>query len=84
MAVMPQNAYWLLVVLRCVQSAGSASTVSIGFGTITDIATPGERGTLIGIGSLGPVRGLGEESYFSRILSDSRADVGTCDRQVSS
>ncbi|EJD36711.1 MFS general substrate transporter [Auricularia subglabra TFB-10046 SS5] len=54
MALMPQYAYWLLVVLRCVQSAGSASTVSIGYGTITDIATPGERGTLIGIASLGP------------------------------
>ncbi|KZW01335.1 MFS general substrate transporter [Exidia glandulosa HHB12029] len=57
MALLPNGAYWLLVLLRCLQSAGSASTISIGYGTITDIATPGERGTLIGLMSLGPMAG---------------------------
>ncbi|EJD44901.1 MFS general substrate transporter [Auricularia subglabra TFB-10046 SS5] len=56
MAVMPQDAYWLLVFLRCIQSAGSASTISISFGVITDIATPAERGTLVGVGALPAVR----------------------------
>ena len=56
MAVMPQDAYWLLVLLRCLQSAGSASTISVSYGIVSDLATPGERGTLIGIGGVAPVR----------------------------
>lgn len=70
MAVMPQDAYWLLVVLRCLQSAGSASTISIGYGTITDIATPGERGVLIGVGSLGPLLGPAIGPAVGGILAD--------------
>ncbi|KZV86099.1 MFS general substrate transporter [Exidia glandulosa HHB12029] len=70
MAVMPQDAYWLLVLLRCVQSAGSASTVSIGFGTVTDIATPAERGTLIGIASLGPMLGPSIGPILGGVLAD--------------
>ena len=30
LALVPTSAYWLLVLLRCVQAAGSASTVAIG------------------------------------------------------
>jgi len=26
----PTNAYWLLVILRCLQAAGSASTIALG------------------------------------------------------
>lgn len=70
MAVIPEDAYWLLVLLRCVQSAGSASTVSIGYGTITDIATPGERGTLIGISSLGPMFGPSIGPIIGGALAD--------------
>ena len=29
-AVMPTDAYWLLMLLRCLQAAGSASTVALG------------------------------------------------------
>ena len=29
-AVMPTDAYWLLLVLRCLQAAGSASTIAMG------------------------------------------------------
>ena len=43
-----QNSYAALMVLRCIQSAGSSGTVSFGYGVIADIATPAERGMYIG------------------------------------
>jgi multidrug resistance protein len=43
-----QNSYAALMVLRCIQSAGSSGTVSFGYGVIADIATPVERGSYIG------------------------------------
>ncbi|KAI0446404.1 major facilitator superfamily transporter [Xylaria telfairii] len=48
-----QNSYPGLLVLRMVQSAGIAGTVSLGYGVISDIATPSERGSYVGIFSLG-------------------------------
>ena len=30
LALVPTSAYWLLMVLRCLQAAGSASTIAIG------------------------------------------------------
>ncbi|KAI0190955.1 major facilitator superfamily transporter [Xylaria flabelliformis] len=48
-----QNSYPALLVLRMVQSAGIAGTVSLGYGVISDIATPSERGSCVGIFSLG-------------------------------
>lgn len=30
LAVIPTSAYWLLMVLRCIQAGGSASTVAVG------------------------------------------------------
>ncbi|KAL4736005.1 major facilitator superfamily domain-containing protein [Aspergillus similis] len=43
-----QNSYPALMVLRCIQSAGSSGTVSFGYGVIADIATPAERGSYVG------------------------------------
>lgn len=43
-----QDSYAALMVLRCIQSAGSSGTVSFGYGVIADIATPAERGMYIG------------------------------------
>lgn len=73
-----QKSYAALLVLRCVQSAGSSGTVSFGYGVIADIATPAERGKYIGpmaagvmvAPALGPVIGgllarfLGWRSVF--------------------
>ncbi|KAI0785014.1 major facilitator superfamily domain-containing protein [Abortiporus biennis] len=56
-AVMPTSAYWLLMVLRCVQAAGSASTIALGAGVIADIATRAERGSFFGFFLLGPMLG---------------------------
>ncbi|KAJ5595272.1 uncharacterized protein N7459_001480 [Penicillium hispanicum] len=73
-----QNSFAALLVLRCIQSAGSSGTVSFGYGVIADIATPAERGKYIGpmaagvmvAPALGPVIGgllakfLGWRSVF--------------------
>ncbi|KZT34073.1 MFS general substrate transporter [Sistotremastrum suecicum HHB10207 ss-3] len=57
LALTPTNAYWLLLLLRCFQAAGSASTVAISAGLIVDIAEPAERGGFLGVYSLGPMAG---------------------------
>ncbi|TFK56675.1 MFS general substrate transporter [Heliocybe sulcata] len=57
LALVPTNAYWLLVLLRAVQAAGSASTIALGAGVIGDIATPAERGGFVGLYNLGPLVG---------------------------
>jgi MFS family permease len=73
-----QDSFAALLVLRCLQSAGSSGTVSFGYGVIADIATTGERGKYIGpmaagiltAPALGPVIGglltqfLGWRSVF--------------------
>ena len=41
--------YATLIVLRCLQSTGSASTIAIGSGVIGDVTTRAERGGLMGI-----------------------------------
>lgn len=55
LALVPTNAYWLLMVLRCLQAAGSASTIALGAGVIGDISTRAERGGFFGLYSLGPM-----------------------------
>lgn len=40
----PTSDYWLLMLLRCVQAAGSASTIALGAGVIGDISVAEERG----------------------------------------
>lgn len=57
LALTPTSAYWLLVLLRCVQSAGSASTVALAFGVIADIVPTKDRGGFIGVSNLGPMVG---------------------------
>lgn len=50
--------YVTLIILRCLQSTGSASTIAIGSGVIGDITTRAERGGFMGIfqaGLLAPV-----------------------------
>ncbi|KAJ5169428.1 uncharacterized protein N7500_002211 [Penicillium coprophilum] len=73
-----QNSFAALIVLRCLQSAGSSGTVAFGYGVIADIATTAERGKYIGpmaagvmvAPALGPVIGgllakfLGWRSVF--------------------
>jgi multidrug resistance protein len=48
-----QRNYGALLVLRMLQSAGSAPTVSLAFGVIGDIAAPHERGVYVGASHIG-------------------------------
>ncbi|KAK8045845.1 MFS general substrate transporter [Apiospora saccharicola] len=41
--------YPALVILRCLQSAGSASTIAIGSGVVGDITTRADRGSYMGV-----------------------------------
>ncbi|PCH33996.1 MFS general substrate transporter [Wolfiporia cocos MD-104 SS10] len=57
LALMPTDAYWLLMLLRCIQAAGSASTIALGAGVVADIAAPHERGMFFGVWNAGPMVG---------------------------
>ncbi|KAL9716504.1 hypothetical protein Ac2012v2_000952 [Leucoagaricus gongylophorus] len=57
LALVPTSAYWLLMILRCLQAAGSASTIAVGAGVVSDISTPEERGGFFGFFILGPMVG---------------------------
>ncbi|OLN87208.1 Quinidine resistance protein 2-like protein 1 [Colletotrichum chlorophyti] len=54
-ALIPTDAFWLLIVLRCLQAAGCASTIALGAGVVGDISTPEERGGFFGMFNLGPM-----------------------------
>src|ERR1700760_3218283 len=43
-----QDSYTALLILRCLQSAGSSGTISLAFGVVADISTSSERGTYVG------------------------------------
>ncbi|KZV71946.1 MFS general substrate transporter [Peniophora sp. CONT] len=78
LALCPTDAYWLLMLLRCIQAAGSASTVALASGVMGDIITRQERGVFTGVlmfapsvgPTLGPIigggltQGLGWRSIF--------------------
>ncbi|OCH87319.1 MFS general substrate transporter [Obba rivulosa] len=57
LALVPTNMYWLLMLLRCIQAAGSASTIALGAGVIGDIAAQYERGKFFGVWNIGPMAG---------------------------
>lgn len=52
-----QNTYVALLVLRCLQSAGSSSTVALANAVVVDVATTAERGIYIGVASAGTFLG---------------------------
>ncbi|KAI0094287.1 MFS general substrate transporter [Irpex rosettiformis] len=70
LARVPTDAYWLLMVLRCLQAAGSASTIALGAGVIGDIATRAERGGFFGLYSVGPMIGPCIGPVIGGALSD--------------
>ncbi|EXJ89009.1 hypothetical protein A1O3_02073 [Capronia epimyces CBS 606.96] len=49
-----QTDWAALFVLRMVQSAGSASTIAVGYGVVSDLAAPAERGEFVSGMVLGP------------------------------
>ncbi|KAG9593539.1 MFS general substrate transporter, partial [Aureobasidium melanogenum] len=49
-----QRSYPALLVLRCVQSSGSAATVALGQAVVADVSTRAERGNNVGSDALSP------------------------------
>lgn len=49
------NTFAALLVLRCLQSSGSSSTIALGSGVVADIATSAERGIWMGWATSGPM-----------------------------
>ena len=52
-----QRNYAALLVLRCLQSAGSSGTVALCYGVVADLVTSAERGTYVGYTSLSSILG---------------------------
>lgn len=53
LALALQNSYPALMVLRCLQSAGSSATIALAGATVSDLVTRAERGTWLGYTTLG-------------------------------
>ncbi|KAE9402587.1 MFS general substrate transporter [Gymnopus androsaceus JB14] len=53
LALALQDSYAALLVLRCLQSAGSSATIALGSAVVADLVTRAERGSYIGYTSLG-------------------------------
>lgn len=52
-----QNKYAALFVLRCLQSAGSSSTIALASGVVSDVVTAAERGSWMGYVTAGSLLG---------------------------
>ncbi|KFY24730.1 hypothetical protein V493_05055 [Pseudogymnoascus sp. VKM F-4281 (FW-2241)] len=52
-----QNSFPALLVLRCLQSAGSSGGIALGYGVVADISTSSERGSYVGIVGAGTMLG---------------------------
>ncbi|KAL0953542.1 hypothetical protein HGRIS_004764 [Hohenbuehelia grisea] len=70
LALVPVDAYWALMLLRCLQATGSASTVALGAGVIGDISVAAERGGFFGLYSLGPLFGPAIGPVIGGALAD--------------
>ncbi|KAF8207964.1 MFS general substrate transporter [Mycena galopus ATCC 62051] len=70
LALVPTNAYWLLLFLRCFQSTSSASTIALGAGVIGDISSPAERGGFFGVYIAGPLVGPAIGPVLGGVLAE--------------
>ncbi|KAF9476062.1 MFS general substrate transporter [Pholiota conissans] len=71
LALVPTSDFWLLILLRCLQAAGSASTIAVGAGVVGDISTRAERGSFFGVFTIGPMVGPAIGPVIGGALSDS-------------
>jgi multidrug resistance protein len=64
-----QNSYAALLVLRCLQSAGSSGTVAMANGLVGDMITSSERGSYIAFASIGSMLGPSLSPIIGGLLS---------------
>ncbi|KAB8343248.1 hypothetical protein FH972_022837 [Carpinus fangiana] len=64
-----QNSYAALMVLRCVQSAGSSGTVALAYALVSDIVTSAHRGSYISYVSMGAMVGPSFGPVIGGLLS---------------
>ena len=64
-----QNNYAALMVLRCIQSAGSSGMVALASGVTADIVTSAERGAYIGYASVSTIIGPSISPILGGVLS---------------
>ncbi|KAL2008420.1 hypothetical protein VTN00DRAFT_6614 [Thermoascus crustaceus] len=65
-----QNSYPALLVLRCLQSAGSSGTVALANGVVGDLITSSESGTYVAFASLGSILGPTLSPIIGGLLSE--------------
>ncbi|KAL8647091.1 MAG: hypothetical protein Q9226_006579 [Calogaya cf. arnoldii] len=56
-ALTVQSDYWVLLILRCFQSAGSSALVALCQGVVADVATAADRGSYVAYASVSTVLG---------------------------
>lgn len=78
LALMPTTKYWLLLFLRALQSTGGSAVISIGYGCISDVAEPRERGKYAAAFQMGAMAGpaFGKFMYSSFSNYQIIADAG--------
>ncbi|KAJ5825101.1 hypothetical protein N7447_007441 [Penicillium robsamsonii] len=64
-----QNNYAALFVLRCLQSAGSSTTIALASGVVSDVATASQRGSYIGFVTAGSLMGPSVGPVVGGLLS---------------
>ena len=64
-----QNSYAALMVLRCLQSAGSSGTVALANGLVGDMVTSAERGNYIAFASVGSMLGPSLSPIIGGLIS---------------
>lgn len=64
-----QNNYAALFVLRCLQSAGSSTTIALSSGVVSDVASASERGSYMGFVTAGSLLGPSIGPVIGGLLS---------------
>ncbi|CAI7659392.1 unnamed protein product [Penicillium palitans] len=70
LALALQNRFSALQVLRMLQSLGCSATVAISYGVVADLATPGERGSMLGFAMVATSLGPALAPVVGRVLVD--------------
>lgn len=70
LALALQNSFPALLALRMLQSLGCSATVAISYGVVADVATPAERGSMLGFAMIATNLGPALAPVIGGILAD--------------